>query len=328
MSIFAHKLLFRRMTYNEIGKTGMRVSNLGFGASSLGGVFHSIREEEGIRAVHTAVDGGINFIDVSPYYGHLKAETVLGKALKEIKRDRYYLSTKVGRYGKDGVNTWDYSAERATSSVYESMERLNVDFIDLINVHDIEFQTSLPGGLQKVCDETLPALVALKQKGVVGHVGITDLQPENLKWVIEHTDEGTVESILNFCHYSLNDTILADYLGFFEQKGVGVINASPLSMGLLSSRGTPDWHPAPQDLKDACAKAAAFCAGQGYPIEKLAIQFSTSMNPRIATTLFSSANPANVQKNIDYVNEPMDEELVLKVQEIIGDQMFVRWKNS
>lgn len=316
------------MTYNEIGKTGMRVSNLGFGASSLGGVFHSIREEEGIRAVHTAVDGGINFIDVSPYYGHLKAETVLGKALKEIKRDRYYLSTKVGRYGKDGVNTWDYSAERATSSVYESMERLNVDFIDLINVHDIEFQTSLPGGLQKVCDETLPALVALKQKGVVGHVGITDLQPENLKWVIEHTDEGTVESILNFCHYSLNDTILADYLGFFEQKGVGVINASPLSMGLLSSRGTPDWHPAPQDLKDACAKAAAFCAGQGYPIEKLAIQFSTSMNPRIATTLFSSANPANVQKNIDYVNEPMDEELVLKVQEIIGDQMFVRWKNS
>jgi aryl-alcohol dehydrogenase-like predicted oxidoreductase len=203
-----------------------------------------------------------------------------------------------------------------------------VDYIDLINVHDIEFQAALPGCLQKVCDETLPALVALKKKGVVGHVGITDLQPENLKWVIEHTDEGTVESILNFCHYSLNDTMLADYLGFFEQKGVGVINASPLSMGLLSSRGTPDWHPAPQPLKDACAKAAAFCAEQGYPIEKLAIQFSTSLNPRIATTLFSSANPDNVQKNISFVNDPMDEELVKKVQEIIGDQMFVRWKNS
>ena len=72
------------MVYNEIGKTGMKVSNLSFGASSLGGVFHSIREEEGIRAVHVAVDNGINFIDVSPYYGHLKAETVLGKALKEI----------------------------------------------------------------------------------------------------------------------------------------------------------------------------------------------------------------------------------------------------
>ena len=306
----------------------MRVANLAFGASSLGGVFHSIREEEGIRAVHTAIDHGINFIDVSPYYGHLKAETVLGKALREIPRDKYYLSTKVGRYGQDGVNTWDYSARRATASVYESMERLGVDYIDLINVHDIEFQAQMEGGLQKIVDETLPALVALKQKGVVGHVGITDLQPENLKWVVEHCEEGTVESILNFCHYSLNDTLLADYLGFFEHHGVGVINASPLSMGLLSLRGTPEWHPASRQLKDACRNAAIYCQEQGYPIEKLAIQFSTSLNPRIATTLFSSANPDNVLKNISYVNEPMDEGLLKEVQEIIGDQMFARWKNT
>ena len=316
------------MRYTELGKTGMKISHLCFGASSLGSVFHETKEAESIKAVETAIEGGINFIDVSPYYGHYKAETVLGKALKIIPRDKYFLSTKVGRYGKDGVNTWDYSGKRATESVYESMERLNIDYIDLINVHDIEFQASMEGGLQKVVDETLPALVELKKKGVVGHVGITDLQPENLKWVIEHSEPGTVESILNFCHYSLNDTLLADYLGFFEQHGVGVINASPLSMGLLSQRGAPMWHPAGRDLKVACAKAAAYCQGRGYPIEKLAIQFSTSMNPRIATTLFSSANPDNVLKNIQYVNEPMDEQLVSEVQTIIGDQMFVRWKNS
>lgn len=311
------------MVYNEIGKTGMRVSNLGFGASSLGGVFHGIREEEGIQAVFTAVENGINFIDVSPYYGHLKAETVLGKALKDIPRDKYHLSTKVGRYGKDGVNTWDYSAKRATESVYESMERLHIDYIDLINVHDVEF-----ADLQQVVDETLPALVELRNKGVVRHVGITDLQPENLKWVIEHAEEGTVESILNFCHYSLNDDMLLDYLDFFEERGIGVINASPFSMGLLSQRGTPDWHPAPASLKEACAKAAAYCQEKGYPIEKLAIQYSTSLNPRIATTLFSSANPQNVLKNIDYVNQPLDEQLVKEVRTIIGDQMRVRWKNS
>ena len=316
------------MVYNELGKTGMRVSNLSFGASSLGGVFHSIREEEGIRAVHTAVDNGINFIDVSPYYGHLKAEIVLGKALKEIARDRYFLSTKVGRYGHDGINTWDYSAQRVKDSVYESMERLHVDYIDLINVHDIEFQAAMDGGLQKIVDETLPALVELKHEGVVRHVGITDLQPENLKWVIEHCEEGTVECILNFCHYCLNDTLLADFLGFFEMHGIGVINASPLAMGLLSQRGAPQWHPAPWELKDACAKAAAHCQQKGYEIEKLAIQFSTSLNPRIATTLFSSANPDNVLRNIGYVNEPMDETLVQEVQQIIGDQLRVRWKNS
>ncbi len=316
------------MIYNELGKTGLRLSNLSFGASSLGGVFHSVREEEAIRAVHTAIEGGINFIDVSPYYGHYKAETVLGKALREIPRDKYYLSTKVGRYGKDGVNTWDYSAKRATESVFESMKRLNVDYIDLINVHDIEFQAAMDGGLQKVVDETLPALVRLREKGVVGHVGITDLQPENLKWVVEHSEPGMVESILNFCHYSLNDTLLTDYLDFFEEHGVGVINASPLSMGLLSGRGAPDWHPAPASLKEACARAAAYCSEQGYPIEKLAVQFSTSLNPRIATTLFSSANPANVQRNIGYMDEPLDERLAAEVQAIIGNQMSVRWKNS
>ena len=95
------------MNFHEIGKTGLKVSNLSFGASSLGGVFHQIKENEAIEAVFTAIDNGMNFIDVSPYYGHYKAETVLGKALKEIPREKYILSTKVGRYGKDGVNTWD-----------------------------------------------------------------------------------------------------------------------------------------------------------------------------------------------------------------------------
>ena len=311
------------MIYNKLGKTGMTVSNLGFGASSLGGVFHSIKESEAIEAVFTAVDNGINFIDVSPYYGHLKAETVLGKALKDIPRDKYYLSTKVGRYGKDGVNTWDYSAERAQASVYESMERLNVDHIDLINVHDVEFTD-----LQKVAEETLPALVELRDKGVVRHVGITDLQPENLKWLVENTPDGTIETILNFCHYCLNDDLLLDYLDFFEGREIGIINASPLSMGLLSQRGAPDWHPAPESLKDACKRAVEYCDEKGYPVEKLAVQYSTSLNPRIATTLFSSANPANVLKNISYVNDPIDLELVAEVREIIGDQMRVRWKNS
>ena len=217
------------MVYNELGKTGLRVSNLGFGASSLGGVFRHINEDDAIEAVFAALDGGINYIDVSPYYGHYKAETVLGKALRQLRRDRYVLSTKVGRYGQDGVNTWDYSASRVTQSVYESMERLHVDRIDLILVHDIEF-----ADLQQVVDETLPALVRLRDEHVVDHVGITDLQPENLKWVIDHSDEKTVEVVLNFCHYCLNDHLLLDYLDFFEQRGIGVINASPFSMGLLS----------------------------------------------------------------------------------------------
>ena len=310
------------MNYNEIGKTGMKVSDLSFGASSLGGVFHDIRESEGINAVCKAVENGMNFIDVSPYYGHYKAETVLGKALQLIPREHYYLSTKVGRYGKDGKNTWDYSAKRATESVYESLDRLHIDSIDLINVHDIEFVD-----LNLVINETLPALVELKNKGIVKHIGITDLQLENLKWVIEHTAPGTVESVLNFCHYCLNDDKLVDFLDFFEKHDVGIINASPLSMGLLSERGIPEWHPAPKALVEVCRKAVQHCKSRNYPIEKLAIQFSVS-NPRIATTLFSSANPENVLKNIRFAEEPIDWDLVKEVQEIIGNQKRVSWINS
>ncbi len=310
------------MEYREIGKTGMKVSNISFGASSLGGVFHSLKEEAGIAAVHTAVDNGINFIDVSPYYGHLKAEQVLGKALKEIDRSKYYLSTKVGRYGKDGVNYWDYSAQRATESVYESMERLNVDYIDLINVHDIEFSD-----LEMVIKETLPALVELRNKGIVKHVGITNLTLRHFKYVIDHVPAGTVESVLSFCHYCLNDDALADYLGYFEEKGIGVINASPFSMGLLTDRGAPAWHPAPKPLQDLCRKAVAHCQSKGASIEQLAVKFSAA-NPRIATTLFSTTRSEAVLDNIRWADAPLDETLLKEVQEILEPRFRDTWLNS
>lgn len=310
------------MEYREIGKTGMKVSNLSFGASSLGGVFHSLKEETGIEAVNTAVSNGINFIDVSPYYGHLKAEIVLGKALKNIDRKLYYLSTKVGRYGKDGANSWDYSARKAKESVYESMERLNVDYIDLINIHDIEF-----ADLEQVCNETLPALVELRNEGIVKHVGITNLNLRHFKYVIDRVPAGMVESILSFCHYTLNDDALADYLDYFESKEIGVINASPYSMGLLTERGVPDWHPAPGALKRLAGKAVEYCKAKGTSIEQLAVSYSVH-NPKIATTLFSTTNPENVLKTIQYANTPLDMELLKEVQKIFEPGFRDTWVNS
>ena len=311
------------MEYRELGRTGLRLSALGFGASSLGGVFHSLREEDGIQAVFAAIEGGINFIDVSPYYGYYKAEQVLGKALRQIPREKYILSTKIGRYGSDETgNSWDYSAKRARESVFESMERLGVDYIDLINVHDIEF-----ADLDQVCGETLPALVALREEGVVGHVGITDLQLENLQYVVEHTPAGTVESVLNFCHYCLCDDKLLDFLDFFEERGIGVINASPLSMGLLSSRGAPAWHPAPETLQEACRRAAAHCAAAGYPIERLAVEYAVQ-EPRIASTLFSTTRAGNVRANLGYAASRPDPELLAQVREILGDAFRQGWKNT
>jgi aryl-alcohol dehydrogenase-like predicted oxidoreductase len=169
--------------------------------------------------------------------------------------------------------------------------------------------------------------VRLREEGVVKHVGITDLQLENLKWMVEHVPAGTVESVLNFCHYCLNDDKLVDFLDFFEAHGIGVINASPFSMGLLTQRGVPAWHPAPASLVEACKRAAAHCAAKGCPIEKLAMQYSLQ-NPRIASTLFSTTKPENLRKNVAYMDEPIDLQLVQEVREIIGDQLRVSWSNT
>ncbi|HKM45840.1 MAG TPA: aldo/keto reductase [Dysgonamonadaceae bacterium] len=310
------------MEYRELGKTGMKVSSLSFGASSLGGVFHPINEKEGIKAVHTAVDNGINFIDVSPYYGYLKAENVLGKALNEIDRNRYYLSTKVGRYGKDGENHWDYSAKKSKESVYESMDRLNIDYIDLINVHDIEF-----ADLDLIINETLPALVELKEKGVVKHIGLTNLTLKHFKYVIDNVPSGMVDTILSFCHYCLTDDALVDYLEYFENKEIGVINASPFSMGLLTERGAPSWHPAPKPLQELSKKAVQYCKSEGKSIEQLAIKYSIS-NPRIATTLFSTSRSEAVLQNVKWAKEPIDEHLLQKVQEILAPRFRDTWLNS
>ncbi|MDR3260411.1 MAG: aldo/keto reductase, partial [Tannerella sp.] len=233
-----------------------------------------------------------------------------------------YLSTKVGRYGINGENSWDYSAERVTGSVFESMERLYVDYVDLINVHDIEF-----ADLEMVCKETLPALVELRNRGIVKHVGITNLTLRHLKYVIDHVPEGTVESVLSFCHYCLNDDALSDYFDYFEQKGVGIINASPFSMGLLTERGAPDWHPAPIQLQQLCQKAVAHCKARGKSIEQLAIKYAVS-NPEIATTLFSTTRSASILQNIKWIEEPLDEELLEDVRRILAPRFRDTWLNS
>nr|WP_320119894.1 aldo/keto reductase [uncultured Marinifilum sp.] len=310
------------MEKRKLGKTDMELSTLSFGASSLGGVFHDIDQSEAVRTVHEAVDNGMNFIDVSPYYGYTKAETVLGKALKTMDRSSYYLSTKVGRFGLNNENHWDYSAKRTMESIDESLTRMNVDYVDILNVHDVEFSD-----VNQVINETLPTLQKIVEQGKARYVGITGLPLELLQKVIKQVGPGVVDSILSFCHYSINDDALLDYVPFFKENNVGVINASPLSMGLLSHRGAPAWHPAPQELLDACKKAADFCESKGERIEKLAIQYSIA-HPDITTTLVSSAKPKNILENIKWANEPINLELLEEVKEILKPVHRLTWENS
>lgn len=293
------------MQYRALGQTGLNVSALSFGASSLGSVFKNIDEKEGIRTVHEALDLGINLIDVSPYYGLTKAETVLGKALQTARRDRFILSTKTGRYGE---NEFDFSADRIFRSVDESLARLNTDYIDIFHLHDIEF-----GNLDQIMQESIPALQKLKEQGKIRFTGITGFPLHIFRTVLEQTD---VDAIISYCHYSLNNNRLTELLPLLQDKGVGLINASPISMGLLSKQGPPDWHPATDEIKSACSAAAQLCLERGKDLSKLAIQYSVA-NPDIPTTLVGTANPANIVKNVAWVNEPIDLDLFQDVQQLL-----------
>jgi L-galactose dehydrogenase len=298
------------MKYRKLGNTGMEVSVISFGASSLGAVFHQVNLDDCIETVRAALDGGINFIDVSPAYGETLAETNLGKALGGIPRGRYYLATKVGAYS-EAKGDYDYSAGRTERSLHESLKRLGVDYVDLIQCHDVEFADH-----DQIVNETLPELHRLKQQGLARFIGITGLPLKVFSSVLDRVDPGTVDTILSFCHYELNDDSLADLIPYLKEKGVGIINASPTGMGLLTPRGAPDWHPASKVIIEGCRKAIEYCKAKGVDIIKLAVQYSCS-HPDIATTLVGTARPKNILDNIAYVEEPMDQQLLAEVLEVL-----------
>jgi L-galactose dehydrogenase len=296
----------------------MNVSVLSIGSSALGGAYHDYDEAEGIHAIHTALDLGINLIDSSPFYGLTRAETVLGKALASIPRGRYFLATKCGRYGHK-LEHFDFSAARITRSVDESLARLGVDYLDIIQAHDIEF-----GDFNQVVNETIPALVKIKEIGKARFVGITGLPVRLLADVVAKSGPGAIDTILSYCHYELNDTALLEILPKMDELGVGVMNASPIGMGLLSLHGPPHWHPAPERVKRICHQAAVHCQERGTSVVKLAMQFAVRQE-RIPTTLFSTCHSQNVKDNVAWINEPLDEQLLTDVLAILRPIHNVTW---
>lgn len=294
------------MQYQELGKTGLKLSKLSYGASPLGSVFRNISESEGIRTVHTALDLGINHIDVSPYYGDTVAETVLGKALSTVNRDSYILSTKAGRYGAN-FSDFDFSAARIRTSLDESLKRLGVEEVDILYLHDIEF-----GELSQIINESLPCLQALKEVGKIKHIGVTGYPIKIFKETVNQFD---IDCILTYCRYTLNDTNLSSIIPKLDEKGVGIINASPTGMGLLTERGAPAWHPGSNELKLAAQKAVALCKEWGVDITEVALQFAID-HPSIVSTLVGTANPANIEKNVKWAEKKADPELVLALKNL------------
>lgn len=304
------------MHKTRIGHNGPNVSVLALGGASLGGVYQDVSQGEADAVVQAALDAGINLIDVAPYYGLTRAETALGAALKGVPRSDFVLMTKVGRYGD---KTWDFSREATLRSLDESRARLGVDYIDVLQCHDIEH-----GDRRQLIEEALPTLRDLKAQGAIGRIGITGYDLSVLEDVA--TAE-RVDTIMAYCTYSLQDRRLADVAQRLDRSGIAVFNASPLGMGLLTSKGPPDWHPGHPSVWAAAAEAARRCEALGVDLSFVALQFAlqTAVANGIVSTVVGMSKPSNLDRNIEALTAPIDHDVLAAVEAALAPVRDKGW---
>src|SRR3954452_10810689 len=174
-----------------LGKTGLHLPILSFGASSLGQEFRKVNLEEALASVRVALECGLNYIDTSPFYGRGMSEVLLGIALRDVPRDSYILSTKLGRYD---LAHFDFSARRVAESIDVSLHRMGTDHLDIILCHDIEFVD-----MNQVVQETLPALRKAQKQGKVRFIGVSGYPMNIFRYVLDRAD---LDVVLSYNHYT------------------------------------------------------------------------------------------------------------------------------
>lgn len=294
----------------------MNLPKLSLGGAQLGGQYGPLSDADAIRLIHTAIDRGINLIDTSPYYGVTQSETVIGKALAGVNRDRFLLATKCGRYD---MADFDFSAARLTRSIDESLARLGLDHVDIFQIHDIEF-----GSLQQILDESLPALERIKQSGKARAVGITGMPLKIFETILPHYP---LDTIISYAHYTLFDTTLTRLFPLTQAHGVTVLNASPVALGMLSEKGPQPWHPAPAELKNFVAQVVAKWQAKGVSLAKLSLQQSLA-NPAIASTISGMASLAELENSLAALEDPLDLELLAAVRADFAPVLDQTWPSG
>ncbi|MFD2256746.1 aldo/keto reductase [Luteolibacter algae] len=292
------------MPTRPLGNTGIDLPILSFGASSLGAEFRSITMDEAMLSTRTALDLGMNFIDTSPYYGRGMSEIMLGLGLKGIDRSSYLLGTKLGRYSEEH---FDFSAKRVEESTHISLQRLKTDYLDIMLLHDVEYTN-----LNQVWEETIPALIKLKEQGKIRAIGFSCYPLKTFNTVLDHVED-EIDCVLSYNRYTLQNTsFVTDIVPRLKAKGIGAMNAGPFSARLLTNAELPAWLKEPENVKQAARDAAKLCADNGVDIAQLALQFSCEY-PDLATTVAGSANPKNIEKWAEWLDQPIDRELLDKV---------------
>lgn len=301
------------MKYRKLGNTDMEVSILGFGASPLGNVFDECTEKDGVETVHYAIDHGVNFFDVSPFYGLTLAEKRLGTALQG-KRNEVYLATKCGRYG---LQDFDFSKNRILKSIDESLTRLKTDYVDLLQLHDIEFVDK-----RQILEEAMPAIEEIKTSGKARYIGITGLPVRYLAQIVREVE---VDTVLSWAHYNLlEDEINDELVPLSKEKGFGLMNAAPLMQRILSDAPLPEWHRSPEEVKAMQPILLELCAKYGVRLSDVALRYAMD-HPDIATTIVGMNRLSLIQQNVAAVDFNIPSQLLEEITQLLAPVKNKMW---
>jgi D-threo-aldose 1-dehydrogenase len=274
-------------------------------------MFRAISDEDAAGTVAAAWDGGIRFFDTAPHYGLGLSERRLGDALRDRPRDEYVISTKVGRLlestgsstGKDELGfevpathrrVWDFSRDGVLRSLEGSLERLGLDQVDVLFLHDPDDHW------QQAVDEGYPALAELRDQGVVRAVGVGMNQCEMPAQLVRHTD---IDLVMLAGRYTLLEQgALEDLLPVCEERGVGVIAVGVFNSGLLARARPPagatyNYAPAPPELIDRARRIAEVCEQHNTSLPAAALQFPRA-HPAVVSLAFGSSSAEEVRRNL------------------------------
>ena len=311
-----------------LGATGLRVTSLCVGCAALGDMpetfAYGVPKERALETLRTAFRGPITFIDTAAIYGNGESERRVGQVLREIGGlpPGFVLSTKADRDPKTG----DFSGDQFRRSVEESLERLGLDRLQLVYMHDPEHTTfeatMAPGGPVEV-------LRRYKEEGVIEHIGVAG---GPIDMLIRYVETGAFEAVITHNRYTLLNQSAAPLLDAAARRGLGVVNAAPYGSGLLAKG--PEKYPryaysnAPQDLLDRARAMDEVCREFNVPLGAAALQFSLN-DQRIHSTIVGMTRPERIQQTLELAAARIPEELWQRLTPYVGaafDPEAVRWR--
>ena len=276
------------MNRRSIGRTGVAVTELGFGGAPIGNLYSAVDEAAAAAAVHAAWDAGVRYFDTAPHYGLGLSERRLGRALADRPRSEFVISTKVGRLLDDNpaptgsdlaaggfavpdtlTRRRDYSADGVCRSLEASLDRLGLDRIDIVLVHDPEDH------MEQALGEAVPALVKLREQGVIGAVGVG---VNHWQTPLPFVTGADIDVVMIAGRWTLADRTAAPLLAACAEHQVPVLAAAPFNSGLLASPWPApgaffDYNPAPAPVHELARALAAACQRHQATLPHAAIQF-------------------------------------------------------